>query len=106
MADVRSGHSGPTPTASTPSIRLQHPGNLTLLTRPLACRPCQHLWIDDVDRLASRKGDDLVENVDKLRLVFLARHISDVRRRDDLFELQQREIRSRIGSSSNTSTAA
>ena len=55
--------------------------------------PCQHAWIDDVDRLASRKSDDLVENVDELRLVFLPGHISDVRRRDDLFEPQQREIR-------------
>ncbi len=58
MADVRSGHSEPT----------------------LPPRHCQHLWIDDVDRLASRLGDDLVENVDKLGFVFLARHISDVRR--------------------------
>src|SRR5262249_61718464 len=52
----------------------------------------QHVRIDDVDRPPRRKGEDLVENVRELRLVFLARHIADVRRRDDLFELQQRQI--------------
>src|SRR5262249_50490834 len=50
-----------------------------------------HRGIDDVDRLARRKGEDLVENIRELQLVFLARDVTDVRRRHHLVELQQRE---------------
>jgi hypothetical protein len=42
--------------------------------------------------LVSRKGDDLVENVTKLRLVLLVSHLANVRRRNNLFKLQQRQI--------------
>src|SRR5262245_35606368 len=60
------------------------------LTAPSVCR--YRILIDYVNWSSSRKGDDLVENVAKLRLVFLVSHIANVRRRNNLFKLQQRQI--------------
>src|SRR5262249_26421378 len=56
-------------------------------------RTFQDFGIDDIYRVLGRERDDLVKNIDELRFVFLMRHIADVRRRDDLFEAQQRQIR-------------
>ena len=69
-------------------------------------RSFQNFRINDIDRAAGRERNDLVENVDELRFVFLARHIADVRRRHDLLEPQQRQIRIAHRLVSKTSTAA
>src|SRR5262249_46610855 len=51
----------------------------------------QHVRIDNINRLSDCKRNDLVEDVAKLHLKFLARYITDVWRRNDLFKLQQRQ---------------
>ena len=61
-----------------------------LAERVIHSAPPEHVWIHDVDRFAARVGDDLVEDVPELDLVFLTRDVSDVRRADDVLHLQQR----------------
>jgi hypothetical protein len=51
------------------------------------------LRIDNIDRPRRGECHDLIEYVDELHLVFLSRDVADMRRRDDLGELQQRKIR-------------
>src|SRR6476659_32080 len=50
----------------------------------------QHVRVYHVDRFAARVGDDLLEDVPELDLVFFARHVADVRRADDILHPQQR----------------
>src|SRR5215469_14854162 len=52
---------------------------LSVTCRLLLAPMTEHIGINDIDRLASRKGNDLVENVCELNLVFVARDIADMR---------------------------
>src|SRR5581483_5679327 len=52
----------------------------------------QRVRVDDVDRRSLGEGDDLVEDVAELDLVFIARDVADVRRRDDVRHLEERVV--------------
>ena len=56
-------------------------------------RRSEHVGIDDVDRMAAAPGGDLVENFGELKLVFLARHVTDVRHANNVRHIQQRMVR-------------
>ena len=51
-------------------------------------------------------GGDLIEDFLELRFVFLTRHVTDMRRGDDIGHVRSGWLVSRTGSSSKTSTAA
>lgn len=51
--------------------------------------PLEHVGVDDVRRGAGGKGDDLVEDVGELQVVFLARDVADVLCTDDVVESKQ-----------------
>ena len=55
-------------------------------------RRLQHVRVHHVDRIAGRIGRDLVENVGELNLEFLARHVAEVRRADDVVHVEQRVL--------------
>ena len=52
----------------------------------------QNVGIDDVDRMAGLIGGDLIEDFHELRFVFLARHVTDVRRGNDIGQGQERVV--------------
>src|SRR5690348_14219584 len=58
-----------------------------------AARVVEDGGVDDVDRLAGGVRDDLVEDLGELDLVFVAGHVADVRRADNVGERQQRIVR-------------
>src|ERR1700733_14551482 len=49
--------------------------------------------VDDVDRRASRIGDDLLEDVCELEFILVASHIADMRRANDVVHRNQRIVR-------------
>src|ERR1700676_611517 len=49
----------------------------------------QHFSIDHIDRRTRRVSEYLVENIDELRLVFLAGDIAEVRRADHVRHVEQ-----------------
>jgi hypothetical protein len=62
--------------------------------------------IYDVDRTTVRVRQDLIEDVGELQLVFVLRHVPNVRRADDVRQVRSGSCGSRSGSVSYTSTAA
>src|SRR5262245_43810384 len=61
-----------------------------LLRRSAAtARPRQAIRVDHIDGGAGGTGQNLIENVRELDLIFLARHIADVRGGDDLVDREQ-----------------
>src|ERR1700676_1323038 len=66
----------------------------------------QYRGIHDVGGVTVCVGDDLIEDVGELDLVFVPRHVADVRVQMTLFIVSNGWFGSFIGSSSNTSTAA
>ena len=51
---------------------------------------CQYVRVHDIDRVAFGECHDLIEDVGELDFVFLARHVAEVRRADDIRHVEQR----------------
>src|SRR5262245_22252264 len=60
-----------------------------LQSSDVTTRPRQAVRVDHIDRGASGIGQDLVEDVGELDLVFLARHVADVRCGDDFVDREE-----------------
>ena len=60
------------------------------ITTPWCAGVGEHVGVHDVGRCPGVKLNDLVEDVGELHLVFVERHVADVRRADDVLHRQQR----------------